>query len=69
MKKLIKWLAKIFDVSIEVEKIVYKDKIIIKEKLVSLDGVIEGDVTVKGDLIVKGSLKGYNVSCFNKGEQ
>ena len=69
MKKFIIWLAKIFDVKIEVEKIVYKDKVIYKEKLVSLEGVISGDVTVKGNLIVEGSLKGYNVSCLKIGEE
>lgn len=58
MKKLIKWLAKIFKAEITVEKIVYKDKIIEVEveKLISLDGEIDGDVAVKGNLLVTGSL-------------
>ena len=58
MKKLIKWLAKIFKAEITVEKIVYRDKIveIEVEKLISLDGEIDGDVTVRGDLLVTGSL-------------
>ncbi len=58
MKKLIKWLAKIFKAEITVEKIVYRDKIveIEVEKLISFDGEIDGDVTVKGDLLVTGSL-------------
>ena len=58
MKKLIRWLAKIFKAEITVEKIVYRDKIveIEVEKLISLDGEIDGDVTVKGDLLVTGSL-------------
>ncbi len=58
MKKLIKWLAKIFKAEITVEKIVYKDKIveIEVEKLISLDGEIDGDVTVKGNLLVTGIL-------------
>jgi len=58
MKKLIKWLAKIFKAEITVEKIVYKDKIVEVEveKLISLDGEIIGDVTIKGNLVVTGSL-------------
>ena len=67
MKKLIKWLAKIFKAEITVEKIVYKDKIveIEVEKLISLDGEIDGDVTVKGNLLVTGSLKATGgVTCL-----
>lgn len=58
MKKIIRWLAKIFKAEITVEKIIYKDKIVEVEveKLISLDGEIDGDVTVKGDLLVTGSL-------------
>ena len=58
MKKLIRWLAKIFKAEITVEKIVYKDKIVEVEveKLISLDGEIDGDVTIKGNLVVTGSL-------------
>lgn len=78
MKKIILWLARIFNVDLTVEKIVYRDKIIevpkevikevIIEKQVSLDGVIDGDVTVKGDLVVKGSLSGDGITCLKKGE-
>lgn len=50
MKKLIKWLAKIFKAEITVEKIVEV------EKLISLDGEIDGDVTVRGDLLVTGNI-------------
>ena len=52
MKKIIKWLAKIFKAEITVEKIVEVEV----EKLISLDGKIDGDVTVRGDLLVTGSL-------------
>lgn len=70
MKKIILWLAGIFNVDLTVEKIVYRDKIkeVIIEKQISLDGVIDGDVTVKGDLVVKGSLSGDGITCFKKGE-
>ena len=67
MKKLIKWLAKIFKAEITIEKIVYKDKIveIEVEKLISLDGEIDGDVTVKGNLLVTGSLNATGgVTCL-----
>jgi len=58
MKKIIRWLAKIFKAEITVEKIVYKDKIVEVEveKLISLDGEIDGDVTVNGDLFVTGNI-------------
>ena len=58
MKRLIKWLAKIFKAETTVEKIVYKDKIveIEVEKLISLDGEIDGDLTIEGNLLVTGSL-------------
>ena len=54
MKKLIIWLAKIFNVSLEKEVIKYVTKEV--EKQIALEGVIEGDVTVKGNLVVEGSL-------------
>ena len=70
MKKILFWLAKIFNVDLTVEKIVYRDKIkeVIIEKQISLDGVIDGDVTVKGDLVVEGSLSGDGITCYKKGE-
>lgn len=55
MKKLIIWLAKKFDVSIE--KVVYVNKIVEVPVPVLLTDVIEGDVLVKGNLTVKGNLK------------
>ena len=59
MKKLIIWLAKMFNVSLEKEVIKYvtKEIEVIKEKQIALEGVIEGDITVKGNLVVEGSLK------------
>jgi len=71
MKKLIRWLAKIFKAEITVEKIVYKDKIVEVEveKLISLDGEIDGDVTVKGDLLVTGSLEATGgLTCLKTNE-
>ena len=56
MKKVLFWLAKIFNVDLTVEKIVYREVPKIVEKQVALEGVIEGDITVKGNLIVEGSL-------------
>ena len=53
MKKLIKWLAKVFNANIEVEKIVVKEVI---EYRYLTNGKIEGDVIVDGNLLVKGNL-------------
>ena len=73
MKKVMIWLARIFNVDLVTEKIIYRDKIlevpveVIKEveKQIALEGVIEGDVTVKGNLVVKGSLTGTGeITCF-----
>lgn len=67
MKKVLFWLAKIFNIDLTVEKIIYKDKVIEVpvEKNIALEGVIEGDVTVKGNLTVEGSLTVTGeVSCY-----
>ena len=56
MKKLIIWLAGIFNVDLTVEKIVYRDKIVEVEKQIVLEGEVEGDVTVNGDLFVTGNI-------------
>lgn len=70
MKNFIFWLAKIFNVDLTVEKIIYKDRIVEVEKQVTLDGVVEGDVTVKGNLIVKGYLYvDGEVSCYKIKEE
>lgn len=60
MKKLIKWLAKVFKVNITETKIVEKEII----KYIQKDDVIEGNITVKGNLNVDGyiSVTG-NVTC------
>ena len=66
MKKLIKWLAKVFDVNIVTERIVTKE--VVKEVVKYLyltDGVIDGDVIVKGDLIIEGSLTvSKSITCY-----
>lgn len=57
MKKLIIWLAKVFDVNIEVEKIVIKEvvKEVIEYRYLT-QGKIEGDVIVDGNLLVNVNL-------------
>ena len=63
MKKVLFWLAGVFNVDLTVEKVIYKDRIV--EKQVALDGVIEGDVTVNGNLVIKGYLQVEGeVSCY-----
>jgi cytoskeletal protein CcmA (bactofilin family) len=67
MEKFLFWLAKIFNVDLVTEKIIYRDKILEVpiEKLIALEGTIDGDVTVKGNLIVEGSLTGTGeVTCY-----
>ena len=53
MKKLIIWLAKVFDVNIVKEKIVVKEVV---EYRYLCNGVIEGDVFVEGNLTISGAL-------------
>lgn len=53
MKKLIIWLAKVFDVNIVTEKIVVKEVV---EYRYLTKGVIEGDVFVEGNLTINGDL-------------
>ena len=53
MKKLIVWLAKVFNANIEVEKIVVKEVV---EYRYLTNGKIEGDVIVDGNLLVNGNL-------------
>lgn len=50
MKKIIRWLAKIFNAEITETKIVEKEVI----KYIQKDDVIEGSITVKGNLDVEG---------------
>lgn len=57
MKKLIFWLARIFDVCVEREVIkeVVVEKVVVKDRY--LGGTIDGDVVVNGNLLVRGSLE------------
>ena len=55
MKKLIVWLAKVFNVNIVQEKVVIKEVTKIEKEYVT-EGVIEGDVTIKGNLLINGKL-------------
>lgn len=67
MKKLIIWLAKVFNANIEVEKIVTKE--IVKEVVeyrYLTQGEIEGDVFVDGNLIINGALEVKGGVTFNK---
>ena len=53
MKRLIIWLAKVFDVNIVTERIVTKEVI---EHRYLTNGKIEGDVVVDGNLTINGDL-------------
>ena len=53
MKKLIIWLAKVFDVNIVKEKIVVNEVV---EYRYLTNGVMEGDVFVEGNLVINGAL-------------
>lgn len=44
MKKLIIWLAKIFNVNLTVEKVIYKDKIVEVIKEVPVEVIVEKEV-------------------------
>jgi hypothetical protein len=55
MKKILFWLADLFDIDLTVEKIVKVETV--REKQVTLGGVVEGDVLVKGNLVVQGYLE------------
>ena len=52
MKKLIQWLAKVFNANITKEKVVTKEVV----KYVS-PGAINGDVYVDGNLVVNGKIE------------
>lgn len=53
MKKLIVWLAKVFDVNIVTEKIVVNE--VVKYRYLT-QGTIKGDVFVQGNLLIEGKL-------------
>lgn len=55
MKRLIKWLAKVFNANIVTERIVIKEVTKIKKEYVT-EGVIDGDVVIKGNLLINGNL-------------
>ena len=64
MKKLIIWLAKVFDVNIVKEKIVVNE--VVEYRYIT-NGVIEGDVIVDGNLLVNGNLSvsgGVTIKCM-----
>ena len=51
MKKIILWLARIFNVDLTVEKIVYRDKIIYKDKIVEVIKEVIKEVEVEVEVI------------------
>lgn len=53
MKRLIVWLAKVFNVNIVKETIVVNEVV---EYRYLTNGVIEGDVFVEGNLVINGAL-------------
>lgn len=64
MKKLIIWLAKVFNVDL-----VRVEKEIVTEVKYVTDGVIEGDVFIEGDLLINGELKvNGSITFYNKGD-
>mgnify|MGYP007044227668 FL=1 len=68
MKRLIRWLADKFGVTIvrtEVRTVV-KEKEVIRH-FIPKAGTIEGDLIVEGDLLVKGSLNATGgVTCYKE---
>lgn len=57
MKKMIIWLARVFNVNIIEERIVVKEvvKEVVEYRYLT-QGTIEGDVRVEGDLLINGKL-------------
>lgn len=69
MKKLIIWLAKIFNVNLATEKIIVKEvvKEVEKERRVALGQEVDGDLMINGTLSVRGSLNATgDIVCFKK---
>lgn len=61
MKKLIKWLAKVFKANITIENIVYKEKIVYKP----LEDKLSGSITLDGDLLVDGTIEATkDIVCY-----
>ncbi len=61
MKKLIRWLAKVFKANIIVENIVYKEKIIYKP----LEDKLSGSISLNGDLSVDSIEATKDIVCYN----
>lgn len=58
MKKFIRWLAKVFDAEITVERVVEVEKVVEKVAYLPTDGtVLHGDVNVDGNLVVDGFIR------------
>lgn len=53
MKKIIQWLAKVFNANITIKETVYNDRIIYKP----LTEYQSGDLKVEGNLIVDGAIE------------
>lgn len=61
MKKLIKWLAKVFKADITVEKIIYKEKVVYKP----LEDKLSGSISLDGDLLVDGTIEATkDIVCY-----
>lgn len=61
MKKLIKWLAKVFKANITIEKIIYKEKIVYKP----LEDKLSGNISLDGDLLVDGTIEATeDIICY-----
>lgn len=62
MKKVIQWLAKVFNANITTEKVVTKEVVkeipVVKEVIKYLtNGTIKGDINVVGNLVVNGKIE------------
>ncbi|KKB55560.1 hypothetical protein [Parabacteroides gordonii] len=61
MKKLIKWLAKVFKANITVEKIIYKEKVVYKP----LEDKLSGSISLDGNLLVDGTIEATeDIVCY-----
>ena len=59
MKKLIRWLAKVFKADITVERIIYK------EVYKPLEDKVSGSISLDGDLSVDGSIEATkDIVCY-----
>lgn len=59
MKKLIRWLAKVFKADITVERIIYK------EVYKPLEDKLSGSISLDGDLFVDGSIEATkDIVCY-----